>query len=431
MLIPEPKFSLKSFVQLFKSLGQNEYRNFVLHSFQVAKISSLIAKRLGFTNWGRIYLLGLIHDIGFLVRDLKSTTRHILIDSTDTEKTIEEYDLKNIHPAISYFLLKNTEFFGEEELIPVLYHHENPNENKTIEPFTTILMLADFISRNLTRIRRIDDYAIILPETWQKVKLKGNIPEPVKNVTLEILKDYTLVEQLLDDNPHFEIFSDFFDQTVEIDTFIEFAKIISLILGTRSIFTRNHLSLVARASEAIARSMLGALDGKVMKLAGFIHDIGKIKTPLSILHKKGDLTDEEWILMRKHIVDTVYILQEAGLESLAIICGAHHERLDGSGYPMGLTENQMFIYQKILQVADVYSALIEKRPYRKALSYKEALDIVKEEVDKGKLDEKVFNELKNVVLSEPALMRASYSDALRDFFGDRYKEMMEILKDVL
>ncbi|RKX40900.1 MAG: phosphohydrolase, partial [Thermotogae bacterium] len=257
------------------------------------------------------------------------------------------------------------------------------------------------------------------------------VPESVKKITLEILEDYTLVEQLLDDNPHFEIFSGFFDQVIDIDTFIEFAKIISLILGTRSIFTRNHLSLVARTSEAIARSMLGTLDGKVMKLAGFVHDVGKIKTPLSILHKKGKLTDEEWILMKKHVVDTVHTLQEADLRFLAVICGAHHERLDGSGYPMGLVEDQMTIYQKILQVADVYSALIERRPYRSAVSYREALDIVKKEVEKGRLDEKVFNELKNVVLSEPALMRTRYSDVLKDFFGDHYREIAEILKDVL
>jgi len=397
----------------------------------VAKISSLITKRLGFTNWGRIYLLGLLHDIGFLLRDLKDTTRHILMESADTERTIERYDLKNIHPAISYLLLKNTEFFGEEELGIVLYHHEDLGDSATLEPFATILRLADTISRNLTRIRRFDDYAIVLPEVWRKVKNSKDVPKSVKNIALEILEDYTLVEQLLDDNPHFEIFSGFFDQAVDIDTFIEFAKIISLILGTRSIFTRNHLSLVARTSEAIARSMLGTLDGKIMKLAGFVHDVGKIKTPLSILHKKGKLTNEEWILMRKHVVDTCHILQEADLKFLAVICSAHHERLDGSGYPLGLIGDEMFIYQKILQVADVYSALIERRPYRSAVSYREALDIVKREVENGKLDEKVFIELKNVVLSDPTLMRARYSDVLRDFFGDHYREMAEILKDIL
>ena len=425
------KFTLKSFVQLFKSLGQNEYKDFILHSFQVAKISSLITKRLGFTNWGKVYLLGLLHDVGFLLRDLKDTTQHILLESLDTERTIERYDLRNIHPAISYLLLKNTKFFGEEELAIVLYHHENLDGGSAIEPFMTIFRLADSISRNLTKIRRFDDYATVLPEVWRKVKMRRNVPESVKKITLEILEDYTLVEQLLDDNPHFEIFSGFFDQVIDIDTFIEFAKIISLILGTRSIFTRNHLSLVARTSEAIARSMLGTLDGKVMKLAGFVHDVGKIKTPLSILHKKGKLTDEEWILMKKHVVDTVHTLQEADLRFLAVICGAHHERLDGSGYPMGLVEDQMTIYQKILQVADVYSALIERRPYRSAVSYREALDIVKKEVEKGRLDEKVFNELKNVVLSEPALMRTRYSDVLKDFFGDHYREIAEILKDVL
>ncbi|MCD6267982.1 MAG: HDOD domain-containing protein, partial [Thermotogaceae bacterium] len=131
------KFTLKSFVQLFKSLGQNEYKDFILHSFQVAKISSLITKRLGFTNWGKVYLLGLLHDVGFLLRDLKDTTQHILLESLDTERTIERYDLRNIHPAISYLLLKNTKFFGEEELAIVLYHHENLDGGSAIEPFMT------------------------------------------------------------------------------------------------------------------------------------------------------------------------------------------------------------------------------------------------------------------------------------------------------
>jgi HD-GYP domain-containing protein (c-di-GMP phosphodiesterase class II) len=99
-----------------------------------------------------------------------------------------------------------------------------------------------------------------------------------------------------------------------------------------------------------------------------LHDIGKLSVSNAILEKPGKLTDTEWEVMKMHPVYTRAIVRTiSGFEQLAFVAAAHHERLDGKGYPDGLTASHLPLTARILCVADVYQALTEKRPYRESM----------------------------------------------------------------
>jgi len=417
-------FKSRNFILLFKNIGHNEYKNFIQDSVRVAKISCLIAKEIGSLNWKNIYILGLAHNVGHFLKDFER------IISLEFIENIERNSRVYAHSVATYYLLKRIDFLSEEEVRGVLFHHSDFSfENKT-RLIGSILKLSDMIAHRFTQIKSFDDYAVVLPNLWKEIE-KQKIPENLKYIASEILKNYRLIEALLDGEPHFEICGDPFKDSVSIDSAIEMSKVLALIQGMRSYTTRNHVSFVSRISQKMAESMLGTFDGKLMKIAGYLHDIGKLKVPLKILHKKGSLTNEEWILMRKHVVDTKDILLSSGMDYMAEICAAHHERLDGSGYPLGLKGGEMFCYQRLLQVADVYSALIESRPYRRALNYKEALEFIKSEVERGKLDGRFFNELENIIKSDQRFQRASFKNVLEDIFEEDYQRILKELPDII
>jgi len=114
---------------------------------------------------------------------------------------------------------------------------------------------------------------------------------------------------------------------------------------------------------------LGEEELKQVRQAALLHDIGKIAIPDAILNKPGALTDEEWVVMRSHpIFGEQIALATSGLEPLAPVIRAEHERWDGAGYPDGLAGGQIPLASRITLVCDAYHAITSDRPYRAALS---------------------------------------------------------------
>lgn len=117
---------------------------------------------------------------------------------------------------------------------------------------------------------------------------------------------------------------------------------------------------------------------------GYLHDLGKVGIPDSILFKPDKLTASEWVIMRSHTTRGEEICRPlASLQSVLPIIRHHHERLDGSGYPDGLSGNQIPLLARIVQVADIYDALVNTRPYKSAFDPKEALQVLRAETEKG------------------------------------------------
>lgn len=112
-----------------------------------------------------------------------------------------------------------------------------------------------------------------------------------------------------------------------------------------------------------------------LKMAGMLHDIGKIAIPDSILDKPGKLTDEEWVIMKQHTLYGYNILKAADeYSNLATYALSHHEKFDGTGYPQGIKGKKIPLYSRIISVVDAYEAMTSDRVYRKAMDPKDAID---------------------------------------------------------
>jgi putative nucleotidyltransferase with HDIG domain len=150
------------------------------------------------------------------------------------------------------------------------------------------------------------------------------------------------------------------------------------VIDAKSPYTFTHSMGVAEAAVDMSEG-LGLDPGAVsmVRRAALLHDVGKLGVSNAILEKPGKLTADEWSAMKMHPAYTKQILQKIrGFEQLAEVAGAHHERLDGTGYPEGMTAHQLPIAARIICVADVYQALTEKRPYREGLPAQTVYDIL-------------------------------------------------------
>ncbi len=154
---------------------------------------------------------------------------------------------------------------------------------------------------------------------------------------------------------------------------------ISLTVETRDPYTAGHQKRVAKLASAIAKKM-GFTEEQTegIFMAGIIHDLGKISVPADILTKPTRLTDNEFNLIKDHSQVGYNILKNIDFPwPIAQIILHHHERMDGSGYPLGLTGEDIVIEARILGVADVVEAMSSHRPYRPALGIDKALEEIK------------------------------------------------------
>jgi diguanylate cyclase (GGDEF)-like protein/putative nucleotidyltransferase with HDIG domain len=157
----------------------------------------------------------------------------------------------------------------------------------------------------------------------------------------------------------------------------QLATVLSLAeaLDVRDSGTARHSQTVGRYSELMARALgLGREHVERVRLAGVLHDIGKIGVPDAILSKPGPLTDEEYAQMRKHPEIGARILGGSGLEDIRRWILGHHERPDGRGYPHKLVDEEIPVEAKILAVADAYEAMTSDRVYRKSIGTQAARD---------------------------------------------------------
>jgi len=146
-------------------------------------------------------------------------------------------------------------------------------------------------------------------------------------------------------------------------------------LDLRDPATHAHSQTVAALCEQLANRLgLGCERVARLRLAGLLHDIGKIGVADSILRKPGALDDGEWAEMRKHPELGARILEGAGLDDIARWVLAHHERPDGTGYPLGLAGGEIPLEARILAIADAYEAMTCDRPYRAGMSPRAAAE---------------------------------------------------------
>ena len=230
-----------------------------------------------------------------------------------------------------------------------------------------------------------------------KMKLKSNVGQEEKNISVEIDKEKALYEYLWFKiligtiavmiiagivAIYFRKKTDALEKKQQenkifIREMIEaFAKTIDM----KDKYTNGHSTRVAEYTAMLAEE-LGYSEEEVEKFynIALLHDIGKIGIPPEVLNKPGKLTDQEFNIIKSHSAQGYKVLKDISImPELAIGAGAHHERPDGKGYPRGLKGDEVPRVAQIIGVADTFDAMYSDRPYRKRMNFDKAVSIIKE-----------------------------------------------------
>lgn len=188
-------------------------------------------------------------------------------------------------------------------------------------------------------------------------------------------------------------------RNVDEDYLDDIAAAFGQVIDAKSAFTAGHSGRVANLAAAIGDAMgVPAARRRWLHRAALLHDVGRLGVSNSILDKPGPLDDREWEKMRDHAVHTQAILGRVGvLADIAPVAAAHHERLDGAGYPLGLKDHQIRRETRIITVCDYYDALSSDRPYRAAMSPDDAMAIITADIGTA-VDGECVEALRAVVL---------------------------------
>lgn len=180
---------------------------------------------------------------------------------------------------------------------------------------------------------------------------------------------------------------------------------VAVIMDDKDHFPEDHPERIARLAKAIAERMqISQNELEAIETASYLHDVGKIGVPDSLIDTKQRLTDEEYEKVKSHALVTQHILRAFGLdENLVSICGAHHERWDGRGYPKKLAGEAIPVGARILAVADTITSMTSDRPYRKGMSLEVAIEEVTGQRSRM-FDPRVVKAVVELVAEEPDLV---------------------------
>ena len=184
---------------------------------------------------------------------------------------------------------------------------------------------------------------------------------------------------------------------------INLATLIAKIIDYKSHYTCRHSSGVAVNCKIMAEHYQFP-DEKLTRfyLAGALHDVGKLKISNAILQKPGRLNDDEFEQMKKHAYYTYEILNDIkNMDDIKLWASHHHEKLNGTGYPFGLTEAQLSHEERLMACCDIYQALTEERAYKEGFPHEEAISIMRDMAMKGEIDFGIMNAMDGVFSYQP------------------------------
>jgi len=364
------------------------------HHIQVALITAKILEnfRLDSYELSKTIYAAMVHDIG--------------VSSHTSKKKIVEMDDEGSfyigHAIDGCRLLEKSSLLGFLSET-VLHHHDRWDGKYNISGLSgariplgsRVIYLADRIAILLTDQKNIlNKYESIITEI-KKCSGKKFDPDLV-NEFLCISKKPTfwlditssrcgwLLERYLMKNCNNSINTSF----VDLDGLLDISNIFAEVVDAKSSFTYMHSKLVSAVAKKMAIIFKFPEDYcNAIKIAGLLHDLGKLAIPDEILEKPGKLTKEEINIMKSHPYYTYHILDMVpGFEKIKEWAAYHHECLDGSGYPFVKTDKDLSREARLMAVSDIFTALIENRPYRSGMNRITVENTLKEKVSAGHLD---------------------------------------------
>jgi HD-GYP domain-containing protein (c-di-GMP phosphodiesterase class II) len=186
---------------------------------------------------------------------------------------------------------------------------------------------------------------------------------------------------------------------MEDPALIPIAELIGRIIDHKSAFTRVHTTQIANRAWVMAEHYGCDRAQKIqLYLAAALHDIGKLATPSEVLEKPGKLTPEEFAIIKNHVAQTRIMMTGAeSLEQITEWAANHHEKLDGSGYPLGKTAGDLDFNSRLMACIDIYQAVSEERPYHPRRSHAETMPVLYDMAGKGFIDPAIARDMDAVM----------------------------------
>lgn len=377
------------------------------HQQMVAYLSFRIAEKLmkDENACREVLLASLIHDVGALTED--EIANIVKVDYTED----------NLHSYRGALLFDN--FKPMKKIARLIrYHHTYWNygnwlglDGEKIPREAQIIHLADRVSIAVSKQMGSKNNNVFTVVESVISMLKNHIGNRFDQETFKALEDLSKIESvwldLISKDPisHVPLNITKSYIVLDIDDIITIASIFAQIIDFRSGFTSRHSAGVATTAHKLAvLAGLSPLECKMMLIAGYLHDLGKIAIPSSILEKPDKLDDNETKIMRSHTYYTYKLLSEVKeFDTINKWAAFHHERLDGNGYPFHIEGENLTLGSRIMAVADIFTAITENRPYRIGMKDETAIKVLRNMAKTGGIDPRIttllisnFNDINNL-----------------------------------
>ena len=325
----------------------------------------------------KICLLAVMHDIGAY--------------KTDEIDRLVEFETSNIwqHSVYGYLFLKKLSPLADLA-DAILYHH------LPYEKFSEVECRHKKLAMIFSLVDRIDIYMennnFVLEEKAKTAFKSTHFSPDALELFYKANDHYGILENIKSGSYKEELKEylktcEFPDG--EIDSYL---KMLALTIDFRSQATALHTIMTVNISVEIGRMMkLDEYWSDAVYYGSLLHDIGKISTPLSILENTGKLTYDEMQIMKQHVSVSEEIIKDFINEDICNIAIRHHEKLDGSGYAYGLTAEQLTMCQRAVAVADILSALVGVRSYKKVFSKERTLEIINDMASNNKICKEIVS----------------------------------------
>jgi len=359
------------------------------HQQRTAYIAWCMAQRskLSYSQRENLFLAAILHDIGALTTNEKVSLHEM-----------ETVDAKR-HCELGYHLYKSISWLSSAANI-VRYHHtlacDIDSKLSDIRVQTQILHLSDLLERLIDKDTYILHQKLDLIDKIKGLSTKA-FDEEVVNLLVEVAQSDKFWLDITSPRLTDILSKRFTKKSILLD--LNEMKSVSLvfrsIIDFRSPFTASHSTGVAACASQLARYFgFSKKEIDLMEVAGYLHDIGKLAVSNDLLEKNGRLSTEEFDVMKKHAYESYQILSQiSGFETITEWAVLHHEKLDGHGYPFALDGGDISLGSRIFAVSDIFTALTEDRPYRKAMTKEQTMNVLKYSVKKNHLDPIVVNTL--------------------------------------
>ncbi len=370
------------------------------HAKRVAFIAINIADKLKLSKEDIFDLCAysILHD-----NALVNERENACYDACKHVETIKHYGL---HCELGEKNIEDFPFIGKHKNI-IKYHHEYYNGNgifgikgddipllaQLISFADTIDGLFNFSKQSIKNRETIKNFVIKNRGKLFSKKISDAFLEIIQNIGfwLDLQSEKSMSKYLLDVTYNFTI-------PLTFEELLNITSIFTKIIDTKSPFTKEHSSGLSQKCAKMADFYhFSHKDKMTFLIAANLHDLGKLAISNDIIDKKGVLSNEEFEIMKSHVYYTNKALNNIiGFENIAKWASNHHEKLNGSGYPYGISADKLCFKSRLMACLDIYQALKEDRPYRQGLSHKEAVNILKNMVKAGELDKKIVKDIKKV-----------------------------------